>query len=230
MLNNQFEKTINTADIIQLRVALGYLLAPHGSPVFGAVKLIEHEVAALKALTALGFLSSEIDEFDLVEKLRITKAKARALLYQSALRSIDETDAADDALRKILSQPRIMKEGAAYLVEVHDPLTMDRLRKRIRSLGFLSDGFFSGTVAKVPEGALVSLVAELIPNHLRVEVTRQLIKQGLPDTSLAGLIKSMLAKAGTKLAGDVGDKIVGNIGQHLEELFSKGWGVLQKNL
>jgi hypothetical protein len=49
--------------------------------VFGAAKTVEHEIAALNALKAIGYISQDADEFDLVEKLRITKSKARLLLY-----------------------------------------------------------------------------------------------------------------------------------------------------
>lgn len=60
--------------------ALEIFLAPHTSPVFGAAKSVEHEVAALNALKLLGYLTNNADEFELVESLRVTKPKARALL------------------------------------------------------------------------------------------------------------------------------------------------------
>jgi len=38
--------------------ALKDLLVPHFAPVFGAAKLVEHEVAAFRALKLLGYLHS----------------------------------------------------------------------------------------------------------------------------------------------------------------------------
>lgn len=230
MLANQLIEIIDKAGKKPLCDALKCLMEPHGTPVFGAAKIIEHEVAALRALTVLGFLKSDADEYDLVEKLRITKAKARSLQYQAALRAMDGADAADIALRKVLSQPRIMKEGNAYLIEVHEPLTMGRLRKRVRSMGFMTDGSFSGSVAKIPEDALAKLVAALLPEALKAEVTEQLIQQGFTDVSMTGFIKGMLAKCGGKLAGAVGDKVASTVGEKIAEFLINGWSVLSSHV
>ena len=40
---------------------------------------------------------------------------------------------------------------------------MDRLRHRIRQLGFLSDGSFSGSIARIKRPALAALISSLIP-------------------------------------------------------------------
>jgi hypothetical protein len=55
---------------------LDLLLAPHTSPVFGAAKSVEHQVAALNALKCLGYLTDNADEFELVKNMRVTKPKA----------------------------------------------------------------------------------------------------------------------------------------------------------
>jgi hypothetical protein len=87
MHSKQLHSVIDKADAEQLRQALRLLLRPHAETVFGAAKSIEHEVAALNALKALGYINPTADEFDLVEGLRITKTKARSLLYHAALRA-----------------------------------------------------------------------------------------------------------------------------------------------
>lgn len=87
MLTKSFENSISQATEVQLREALRLMLRPHAFPVFGAARTIEHEVAALNALKVLGNIKANADEFELVETLRVTKSKARALLYQAALRN-----------------------------------------------------------------------------------------------------------------------------------------------
>ena len=72
----------------QLKAALEQLLAAHTLPVFGAAKQVEHEVAALRALKMLGALPDNADEYTLVTTLRITKAKARNLLNEDAMRPL----------------------------------------------------------------------------------------------------------------------------------------------
>ena len=207
MLNEEFLKSIEQANELTLREVLKCLLMPHGSPVFGATKVIEHEVAALKALKLLSYIDQSADEFDLVEKLRVTKPKARSLLYQAALRSEENDGDHDEAMRKVLTKPLTMRVGNHYLLEVSDPLTMDRLRKRVRNLGYISDGSFSGSVAKVPELALLELIESLIPSDQKTDVLEQFQKMGLPDTTIKGAIKAILSTAGKKVAGEVGDQI-----------------------
>lgn len=72
MLKSQFDAAVDQASHEQLVNVVKILLAPHGSPVFGAAKVVEHEVAALKALKLLSYIAHSADEFDLVERLRGT--------------------------------------------------------------------------------------------------------------------------------------------------------------
>ena len=90
--------------------------------------------------------------------LRVTKVKARSLLYQVALRTKTNPAEIDAALRQLLSQPRVAKYGDKVFIEVADPLLMDQLRQRIRQLNFISDGSFSGSIAKLPIAALSALI------------------------------------------------------------------------
>lgn len=227
MLTGSYSNIIEVATVAQQREALLILLRPHIEPVFGAAKTVEHEVAAFNALKVLGYVGHDADEFDLVEKLRITKSKARSLLYQTALRSGNSQADIDEALRKALMTTRAVREGTLYLIEVPDPLTMDRLRKRVRNYGFLSDGSFSGAIAKVPEGALVRLMEDLISDEHKADIRRQLVKAGMPDRTVAGVIKAMLSTAAKKAAGELGDQTATAIGDELGRVLRIGWEALK---
>jgi hypothetical protein len=67
MLKDNFDQYINKANIERLKEAIKFLLDPHASPVFGAAKTIEHEIAAFNALQTLGYIQENADEYDLVE-------------------------------------------------------------------------------------------------------------------------------------------------------------------
>ena len=84
MLINAFSQSIENASPQQLQKALQFLLKPQAAPVFGAAKTVEHEIAGLQALKVLGVIRPAADEFDLVESLRVTKTKARSLIYHAA--------------------------------------------------------------------------------------------------------------------------------------------------
>jgi len=206
-----------------IRRALSLLFAPHANPVFGASKAVEHEVAAFNALKLLGYLSPCPDEFELVEKLRVTKSKARALLYQTALREASDPVVIDQELRDILMNPLIAVDGDIYLIEVPQPLTMDRLRHRIRQLGHLSDSSFSGSVARIKRQALAALIESLIPKENQTEVINKLTAKGYQGNDVRALVTGVLRKAGAKVAGEVGDELAGKVGKSIAALFGSAW-------
>jgi hypothetical protein len=192
------------------------LLSAHAAPVFGAAKPIEHEVAAFRALQSIGVLSPRPDEYELVTVLRVTKPKARALLYQVALRSMPTASSVDDQLRALLIRPTVLKDGDAVLIEVPDPFQMDMLRQRVRQLGYLSDGSFSGSIARIPFRALSALVADLIPENAQADVKKALRDQGIPGPDLTALVSGALARMGDHVAGPAG----GQIGEYLGDLLT----------
>ena len=62
-----------------VRETLLLLLQAHAAPVFGASKTIEHEVAAIRAFQRLGFLIEDLDEYELVIKLRAPRKTSAPL-------------------------------------------------------------------------------------------------------------------------------------------------------
>lgn len=194
------------------------LLAPHASPVFGAAKVVEHEVAAFNALRSIGYLSIAPDEYELVEKLRCTRVKARNLLYQVALRESTDSQDVDEELRAVFSSARIARDGDMFLIEIPQPLTMDRLRNKVRSLGYLSDGSFSGSIAKVPERAIVALLSDLVDDESKSAVREQFVHQGLTDTSFKGVAKDVLKRYASQFGGNAASSAVENFAPVFGEL------------
>lgn len=194
------------------------LLSKHAMPVFGAAKQLEHEIAAIKVLKSIGYLPEEADEYDYVNKLKVTKSKARSLLYQESLRSNLNID---DEIKKVLQNPTIQKdEKGMYLIEVYNPLIMDAMRKKIRSLGFISDGTFSSSLAKLSDKALVALIEDLVDGESKKIITENLKKQGFTDTSVKGFLLSSLKKIGAKVADETGEEIAKNIGEFAMDIFN----------
>lgn len=97
------------------------------------------------------------------------------------------TDSAVVDLRKALS-----------LLLAPQPLTMDRFRHQIRQLGHLSDGFFSGTVARIKRHALVALIELIIPKANQANVINKLTAkryQGKDGRALViGVLKKRVAE------------------------------------
>lgn len=216
MLKEAFKSVIEKADYEVCKSALMILLDSHASPVFGAAKTIEHEIAALNALKILGYIDYDADEYDLVEKLRITKTKSKSLLYQAALRKQDgDPIEVDISLINALESTQIIKDGKMFIIEIPEPLTMDRMRKKLREAGYLSDGSFSNSIAKISEDALVKIVEELIPENKKIEMNKKLLDSRETDDSIAGIIKAMIEKAAEKYAGETGVSAVRKIGNKI---------------
>ena len=220
------DRKIDTASNALVRQALKHLLAPHFQPVFGAAKPIEHEVAALRALKLLEVIPPEADEYELVRSLRVTKAKARALMYQDALRRTMTEQQIASALKVSLKSARAAKDGAMILVEVPEPFLMDVMRSKVRSLGFLTDGSFSGSVARMPREALSGLIVDLIPKNERSQVAEQLHNQGIEGDDLRGLVTGLIKKFGYTAAGAAGEAVGAKLGNGLEALLTYSWQTL----
>ncbi|MDD3675487.1 hypothetical protein [Thauera propionica] len=202
----------------QLKAALEHLLAAHTVPVFGAAKQVEHEVAALRALKMLGALPDNADEYTLVTTLRITKAKARNLLYQDALRTLTSPRQIEDSLRALVMQPTATKYGDLILLEVPQPFLMDALRYRIRQLGFLSDG----NIARLPQRALAALIEDLVPPNERKSVADRLRRQGIEGDDLQSLVHGLIKTAGRAAAGAAGEHLGATIAESLGTAFARG--------
>ena len=219
MNKRSLDSAINDASSEALRKALRELMYVHANPVFGSAKIIEHEVAALNALQHIRFLSPQPDEYDLVTSLGITKSKARNLLYQKALRQRTAAVPSDEEIRKVLTAGRIARDGSYFAIEIPDPLLMDYFRKRIRDLGYLSDGSFSGTVARLREDAVTDLVYALVPESKREQVEEKLLESGISNGSLEHFLRASLGKIGTKIAGPTGEKNANEVCAFLKDVF-----------
>ena len=105
-------------------------MSPHFQPVFGSSKLIEPELAALRALQRAGLLGVDpVDDFALVNHLRVTRTRARNLLYAVALREVEAELNFQSCLQQLLLHSRIHLDLSNRWVslEAVDPFLMDKV-------------------------------------------------------------------------------------------------------
>lgn len=146
----------------QLNAALERVLVAHTVPVFGAANQVEQEGAALRALKTLGALPDSADEYTVATNLRITKTKARNLLYLDALRTLTSIQQIYDA--SCVRHPTRGNQGRrSHRFQGARPLLMNALRHRVRQFGFPSDGSFAGRIARLPQRALAALIKDFLP-------------------------------------------------------------------
>jgi hypothetical protein len=201
--------------------SLSALLFALCNPSSGASKSIDSEIAVVTCLQSLGILNEKLDEYDLVFNLKITKTKARNLIYQKSLReSSGDTFNFDQPLVDLLCNTRIIREGKWYIIEVPNPFTLDLLKSKIRKLGFISDGSFSSSIAKIQLECLASLIESLIPEEDKNGLIRKLKGYPIQGELLKGLICGSLIVLGNKLAGDTGQIISEEVSESLSKFIS----------
>ena len=106
--------------------ALKALLERVLDPAFGALPKSEIELLILAALGEIGAISSEPGVYELVSKLRVTRTKARNLIYERELRRLSTTEL-DSRVKNLLKRPIIQKTGDQFVLEVENPLVSDHL-------------------------------------------------------------------------------------------------------
>ncbi|MCM3565508.1 hypothetical protein [Hydrogenophaga intermedia] len=207
----------NHAGPDRTKAALDEFLARFLSPAFGALPKLEVELLVLRLLTQVGAVDERPSVYELVSKLRITRAKARRLIYDQDLRSRTQADL-DGDVRRLLRKPIIQKRGDLFVLEVENPLLSDHLRALLQRLGHVSDGSFSPSLVTLTLDAMVALIEEQLSETERSATLEALVKAGAPDKSLKGVLKSALKKLGEKIADDAGEAVADEVASYLGPL------------
>jgi hypothetical protein len=116
-----FDSILSNTDGEESKTILKKLLSRYLSPAFGALPKSEVELIILDTLEELGAISAEPQVYELVTKLRVTRTKARNLIYERELRRSKPEDL-DERVKEILRKPLIDKTGKHFILEVENPL------------------------------------------------------------------------------------------------------------
>lgn len=186
--------------------ALEALLSKFMTPAFGALTKRELELAFVEALVTVGYLQQNPTVYEMIERLRVTRSRARSLVYDRDLRRQDQQTLRDLA-RWALRNPHLQSQGHVVAIDIENPLLADYLRDVVRGLGHASDGSFSPTMIRLSPEAAAALIADLLTPAERRTVTRALTDAGVPDKSLKGAITAIIIKAATKFGDATGEAI-----------------------
>jgi hypothetical protein len=94
------------------------------------------------------------------------------------------------------------------------------LKNKVRKLGFISDGSFSSSIAKIQLECLSSLIESLIPEESKNDIIKKLKGYPLKGELLKGLISGALSGLGKKIAGETGQIIAEEMSESLSEYIS----------
>lgn len=220
----EIQSVINNLGKEQCKEVLTELLERYLTPAFGALPKLEVELIILESLVQLGAISPGPQSYELVSKLKVTRAKARKLIYERELRRSSKEDL-DARVKELLLEPLVDRKGDQFILEVDNPLLSDHLRDTIQRLGYITDGSFSPSLVKLS----IKAFAALIENNLNADpkqVRQLLVKAGAPDTSLKGILVSACGKAANRLASEAGEAAVEQVASFIGALIKEQGGQL----
>ncbi len=191
----------------KVRDALGLILASYLSPAFGSLTKREIDLLIFNALERIGYIEENPTLYSLVQKLRVTRSKARALLYEQELRRLGERDL-DQQVRDVLKHPVLQRQGELFVLEVENPLLSDHLRARVQALGYASDSSFSPSLVKLSDDAIIALLDDMLDEKTKAGVRKEFIKAGLPDKSFRGFLKDVVKALARKAADEAGSRVI----------------------
>ncbi len=215
------DKILKASSEKEAKAALAYFLQSYTSPAFGALPKGEIELVVLNVLEQLGAIDSEPELYELVSKLKVTRTKARSLIYNRELRRSSD-DELNQKVINLLKRPLIQKDGDLYVLEVENPLVSDHLRSQVKKLGFVSDGSFSPSIVKLGLDAITALIESNLTAKEKAAVKKALIKAGAPDKSFRGVLKATLKKIAKKIASNAGEALMDQASDYLSPIIDAG--------
>ena len=198
---------INALPEAKAKAVLAQLLERYLTPAFAALPKNEVELLVLDALEQVGAISADPQLSELVSKLKVTRPKARRLIYDRELRHSSSADL-DAKVKALLKRPLLQKQGELFVLEVENPLVSDHLRDKLQQLGYACDGSFSPSLIKLGLEAITALIASLLSTTEQEQVRLALVAAGAPDGSLKGVLKATLKKVASKVAADSGEALM----------------------
>ena len=160
----------------------------------------------------------------------------QSLIYQLHLRELESEEALNEHLRAVLAKPTIEKahsgqDNMHWVMDIPNPLVLERIRQLVRKSGHVSDGSFSPSIVKPPVNANAAVLAALVPEAKRDKLLVQArkIAHASEKMPLKQVLGEILRHAGGKLAGKAGEQLGEDLSKGLLELLKNGnWRVLSR--
>lgn len=172
------------------------------------MKQREFDIFLFGKLQELGIFENKNDIYEVVSKLKITRSKARNLIYESNLRNVDR-ELLEGLLKQVLKNIRFLK-GKSYLIgiEIEDPLLIDYLKAKLKEKGHATDGTFSPEMVKLSSEAFAALIEIYLDEDEQKSLKKTLIKLGFKkENSFRGLVSEYVKFLSAKVAGSAGEHI-----------------------
>ena len=180
------------------------------------------DLTVFSVLLKLNYISEEPTIYEVMQKLKVTRSKARSLIYEAEIRRLKDEKDLDDLLRQKIQHPIFGKIGDKISLEIDNPLLIDHLRYRLKKLGAITDGSFHAEIVSMTHEAFSDLYVDLLPENDVNDIYNRFVALGVArekgakpflKAAVKCIAHAALGKAGEELAGAaqgiVGDWIQG---------------------
>lgn len=190
------------------------------TPAFGSLPKREIDIALFQILQDLKIFDKNLEIYALLSSLRVTRSKARGLLYEANLRSNNNSNL-DDELFDLLKDPVFLKDNDKICLEIGNPLLIDHLKHSLKEVKRITDGSFSPELVKLTPEAYLALINSKFARVSKEDIKKALIDCGTKkQISAKSLFLSVLNKIGKKILGDATDSVGETIGDYLSPLIN----------
>jgi len=207
-MNKTIEK-LKSVNESKAKEALTRIFEAYLEPSFGAMPKRDIDLLLFSELCNLGLLSKS-DLFDVISKLKITRQKARNLIYESQLRAVEGINLHDE-LCELLSNPIVEKVDQINL-EVDNPLLMDYLKSKMKYLHCLTDGSFNQDIVKMSVEAFSKLLQDCFEIKKGKETNKKLRELGLKEGA-KDVFVDVVKLSAKKVIGESSSELIGDVAE-----------------
>ena len=228
MKDAQIMVTISSLSNDKLSSAICKFICAYTEPSLGSMSKHDIDLLMFETMVSLDLIKEDASIYEIMRDLKVTRSKARSLIYEYKLRKTENEEALKVELEKIMEKPLLSNQSSSVQLEVDNPYLIDYIRNELKKLGYVTDGSFHAELVKMSAEAFAELYEKTISDKTKKEINEQLIKLGVKkDTSLKAILPKLLtgvAKSMAKAAfGKVGETLMGTCIEYLQNLIGKGY-------
>lgn len=188
------------------------------TPSYGSMSKRDFEILLFMKLQELKVIDKDPDLYSLIKNLKISRSRARNLLYEAKMRSSNDKDL-DKELIELLTKPIFLKDGDRIAIEIQNPLITDHFRFKLKELGHITDGSFSPELVKLNYVAYIALADKLSSNEVKANIVKLFVEEGImKDCSFKAVFSEIVKKIGHKIAGKAGEVATDQLFQFLSPI------------
>ena len=211
----------------QLRDILANMLDTYCIPSFGSMSKHDIDLLMFDSMVRMGVISDNPTIYDVMRDLKVTRSKARTLIYEFQLRKVQNEEQLREQLRDLMKTPLMSTLSKNVCLEVDNPYLVDFIRNELKRLGFITDGSFHAELVKMSTEAFASLYENVLSEQGKQQIHDRLVALGVkPDTSLKkilphlmkGVAKTMASAAMGKVGEDIAEDCIQYVGDNIDAL------------